>query len=664
MNNMYGISIFPQLPPDDAAYIYSPKSEDHTTELQAVIDRLEAEQGHGIIFIPEGRYRLKDTVQLWRGIRLIGFGGKRPVFYLADNEPGFSGFDSKYLFHFRNFKPKEGQELRDAQNTTFYSGIRNVDFDMGTGNTSAVAARFRVAQLCSLEDIDFHLNDSKAAVEMVGNEIERCRFIGGDYGILTGETVAYWPFYLGDCIFDGQKKACISSYRAGLTMVRNTMRNAPYGVYVPNKEENNHYIEEFERLYMADCRMENLSKAGVSMNMVRYPQNWFHGRDIVCRKVPMFFESFAYQFNKHIGVESIRPEHDVYSVSIDMGLKIKVENEQAQRGFDFDCSITPLEEYSNAPAPDYVAMPDQGSWINVKDCGVVGDGVADDTAALLDAINKHKTLYFPMGRYLISDTLALKKDTCIIGLHCFQTVLIVSDNTGSFSCRESQKTMLLIPKGGHNHVCGISFDGGRNPGLTSLEWLGEPDSIAEDLLFTHGGHGEAQKGRDRCYTILIHGGGAGVFKNIWSPDVFALDGLHIRNTNSPGQVYNISVEHHLDIECVFENVANWRIAALQTEENLGSEYASSIYMQNCYDMEFFNLFQYRVQAIEVQHPYASHAVNCRNIAVNGVHVFSIGSTPFTDSWKINDRVYVRDHEIGTLIINPDNSLIIDRPHVM
>jgi len=651
-DNVYGKSIFQKLPADDLAFVYSPENEDHTSSLQAVIDRLEEQQGHGIIFIPEGRYRLTDSVQIWRGIRLIGFGDNRPVFYLEDNEPGFCERESRYLFHFRDFKPKDGQELRDAQNTTFYSGIRNIDFDLGTGNISAVAARFRVAQLSSLEDIDFNLNDSKAAVEMVGNEIERCRFFGGDYGILTGETVAYWPFYLGDCMFDGQKKACISSYRAGLTMVRNTLRNAPYGVYVPNKEENNHYIEEFERLYMADCRMENLSKAGVSMNMVRYPQNWFHGRDIICRNVPMFFESFAHQYNRHIKVESICPEHEIYSASIDMGLKITVENEQSVRKFDINYSVIPLTEFTDTPAPDYIAMPDQDLWVNVRNCGVKGDGIIDDTVALKEAIAKHKTLYFPMGKYLISDTLTLKEDTCIIGLHCYQTQLTVSDNTDGFTCRSNQKPMLLIPKGGHNHVCGIGFNGGSNPGLTSLEWLGEPDSIAEDIFFSHGGHGAVRKGHNRCHTIYIHDGGAGVFKNIWSPDVWAIDGLYIRDTDRPGQIYNISVEHHLDIECVFENVANWKIAALQTEENLGSEYASSIFMKDCYDVEFFNLFQYRVQAIEVLHPYASHSVNCKNINVNGVHVFSIGSTPFTDTWRINDRVYIRDHEIGTLIIYP------------
>ncbi|MDR2932467.1 MAG: glycoside hydrolase family 55 protein [Oscillospiraceae bacterium] len=655
----YGKSIFPALPKDPAAYVFTPEafkaspdgSGDNSAALQAAIDQLEKEQNHGIIFIPEGRYRFTQTVQLWRGIRLIGFGQKRPVFFLDDNAPGFNGPESRYMFHFRVYKPKEGQELRDAQNTTFYSGIRNIDFDMGKGNTGAVAARFRVAQLCSLEDIDFHINDSKAAIEMIGNEVERCRFFGGQYGILTGETVAYWQFYLGDSIFDGQKRACISTYRAGFTMVRTTLRNAPFGIYVPNKEEDNHYIEEFERLYIADCRMENLSKAGISMNMVRYPQNWLHGRSVYCKNVPCFLDSFGYQYNHHIMVEPICPESDIYSVDIDMGLKIQIDNARVDRKFDINYKVEAASTFPAVPEPDYVMMPAQEKWVNILDLGAKGDGIADDTAAIKNAIVDHKAIYFPMGHYRISDTLTLAEDTCIIGLHCFKTQFVVSDNAAGFNNAQSPKSMLIAPKQGHNHVCGVGFDGGQNPGLTSLEWLAAPDSLLEDILFLHGGHGKTRKGRDRYYTMWIHDGGAGVFKNIWTPDVWAKDGLHINDTEAPGQIYLISVEHHLDIECVFERVANWKIISLQTEENLGSEYASSVYLKDCFDMEFQNLFQYRVQAIDIPHPYASHAVNCKNLVVNGVHVFSIGPTPFTTSWRVDDDVYIHDHEIGSLIIN-------------
>jgi hypothetical protein len=47
--------------------------------------------------------------------------------------------------------------------------------------------------------------------------------------------------------------------------------------------------------------------------------------------------------------------------------------------------------------------------VNVKDFGAVGDGVADDTAAIQAAINANpsKSIYFPSGEYRISDTIKI-----------------------------------------------------------------------------------------------------------------------------------------------------------------------------------------------------------------------------------------------------------------
>lgn len=47
----------------------------------------------------------------------------------------------------------------------------------------------------------------------------------------------------------------------------------------------------------------------------------------------------------------------------------------------------------------------QGSASNVKDFGAVGDGVADDTAAIQSAIDNGNTLYFPEGTYKITSSL-------------------------------------------------------------------------------------------------------------------------------------------------------------------------------------------------------------------------------------------------------------------
>ena len=61
--------------------------------------------------------------------------------------------------------------------------------------------------------------------------------------------------------------------------------------------------------------------------------------------------------------------------------------------------------------------------VSVKDFGAVGDGVTDDTTAIqnaIDAVNSLPTtnrpvVYFPSGRYAISDTIQMYADTAICG---------------------------------------------------------------------------------------------------------------------------------------------------------------------------------------------------------------------------------------------------------
>lgn len=652
-------SVFPYIPYDEKALIFTseefgadPSGEnDNTQALQSAVDKLESLSGNGIIFIPYGNYRFAGTVNLWRGIRLIGFGEKRPIFSVSEDTSGFQGPHSKYIIHFRVYKPKGGEELRDAQNTTFFSGLRNIDFKIERGNWGLVACRFRVAQLCSIEDVDFFMEDNRAAVEMVGNEIERCRFFGGEYGILTGETVAYWPFYLGDCVFKDQSIACISTYRAGMSILRTTFSDAPYGIFVPHKEMNDHYIEEFERLYMQECIMENISHAAISMNMIRYPQNWLHGNKIFCDNVPLFLESYGNQYNKHIGVSNICPASEKYRVDIEMGLLVQVNNEDVDRHFNIKYNIEKDVIIPPSFEKDYVPLPNFRDWVNIKELGAAGDGVTDDTEVFEKAIKNYRSIYLPQGKYLITRGLELEKETAFIGLHCNTTRICLESNSPAFNDSANPNAMFKIPKNGLNHVSGICFDGGVNEGVIQVEWLGNPTSIMEDCLFTFGHEGIKRKGRDRLYCVFVHSGGAGVFKNIWIPDVLTKNGFYIKDTNSPGQIWMISVEHHLEVEVVIENVSNWKIIALQTEENLGSENAVSLVIKDSWDIEIANLFQYRVQAIEVQHPNAAKITNCKNLTIKGIHCFSIGPSPFTNAAVINDRVFVKDTEIGTLRIN-------------
>jgi hypothetical protein len=76
-----------------------------------------------------------------------------------------------------------------------------------------------------------------------------------------------------------------------------------------------------------------------------------------------------------------------------------------------------------------VAIPAYPNSVNIKDFGAVNDGITDNTAAFRKAINQcayKGTLYIPAGKYVITDSLIIKKSgICIKGEGPGKTVLMI-----------------------------------------------------------------------------------------------------------------------------------------------------------------------------------------------------------------------------------------------
>src|ERR1035437_5035510 len=139
---------------------------DDSDGIQKAIDRVQETTGQGVVFLPDARYRLTRTINVWPGIRLIGSGAKRPVLVLAANTPGYQDNGAEnYLIFFagsrgggrggRGGTPPPGASGRgappngrpsDAGAGTFYSAMSNVDLEIGDGNAGAVGVRGLYAQ--------------------------------------------------------------------------------------------------------------------------------------------------------------------------------------------------------------------------------------------------------------------------------------------------------------------------------------------------------------------------------------------------------------------------------------------------------------------------------------------------------------------------------------
>src|SRR6202162_295661 len=427
---------------------------DDSAALQQALDTVQEKTNQGILFIPYGRYRLTRTIYIWPGIRLIGFGAKRPAFVLAANTPNFQQGPA-YLFFFAGARPREHGSPPDANPGTFYSAISNIDIEIQDGNPGAVGVRAHYAQHCFLDHMDFHIGLGLAGIHDVGNVAQDVHFYGGRYGIWTRKPSPGWQFTLIDASFEGQREAAIREHEAGLTLIRPQFKNVPTAISIDPQ-----YSDE---LWVKDGRMENVTGPAIIISNENNARTEINMENVVCRKVPVFA---AYrESGKHVAAPA-----EIYEVkTFSHGLQYQ------------DISTVPaipevyetagLSDLPAAVKSDILDLPPIDTWVNIRSLGAKGDGTADDTNALRKAIAEHRTIYLPSGQYRVTDTITLMPDTVLIGLHPSVTRILIADSTPAFQGVGSPKPLLETPKDGTNIVTGIGlYTNGINPGGGCAGW--------------------------------------------------------------------------------------------------------------------------------------------------------------------------------------------------
>ena len=635
--------------------VHGDGTADDSPAIQAAIDKLQETAGEGIVFVPQGRYRITRTIFVWPGIRVIGYGANRPVFVLADNTPGFQR-GIGYMVFFAGYRPGSARavgaraflgayhppptppgtvplidNVPDANPGTFYSAMSNIDFQIGDGNPAAVGIRFHVAQHGYLSHMNFEIGSGLAAINDVGNEAEDLHFHGGRYGILTRKPSPAWQFTLLDSTFDGQREASIRENEAGLTLIHDEFRNVPTAISIDP-----HYSDE---LWVKDARFENISGPAVIISNENSRMTEINLMNIVCRQAPIFarFRESRRQIAGSGGIYVVK--------AFSHGLTLAGLGGTGQIKTNYEAS--PLKAMPAPEPPAIRALPLATDWVNIRSLGVKGDGVTDDTAALQKSIDEHRVLYIPSGRYMVRDTITLRADSVLIGLHPSTTQIDLVESTPEFQGPGTPKPLLKAPPGGADIVVGIGlYTGGINSRAVAAMWMSGKDSLMDDVRFL-GGHGtnlsdgkrmnpynnthtadlDIHRRWDAQYPSLwITNGGGGTFANIWTPDTFAQAGLYISNTSTPGYVYELSCEHHVRNEIVLNKVANWELDALQTEGESGeSAFAYSLEIADSKNITIANYHGYRVTHSYQPLPYAIRISGSEDIRFRNVHVDSNSS---------------------------------------
>ena len=601
-------SVFLSAPDDRAAVTVKAVGDgraDDTAAIQAAIDTAAKSGAGGIVWLPAGRYRISHSVLIPAGVRLYGTGATRPVLVLGDHTPGFDkGVITMVIFtgdspYFKGPVPvpvpsalPSAPPVRDANSGTFYSALSNVDFEIGKGDPAAAGVRMRVAQHAFLSHIDFNLGSGFAGVYQAGNEAEDLNFHGGRYGIVSEKTSPAWQFTLIDSSFEGQREAAIREHEVDLTLVNTTIADTPIGIDIDRGYS--------DSLWGKDVRFERIAKAAVVISNENSPFTQIGFDNALASDVPVFARF------RETG-KTVDAPGASYSVSaFTYGLTIDGLGQMGHFATNFQAHA--LVKLPQPAGPVLPALPPVDQWVDARSLGVVGDGVADDTAALQKAIDGHRVIYLPTGHYLVSDTLHLRPDTVLIGLHPSVTQITLAENTPAYQGVGSAKALVESAKGGSAIITGIGlFTGGINPRATALLWKAGEGSLVEDVRI-HGGHGTfLPNGKFVDFSdpkfrmdgqhpgIWVTDGGGGTFVANWTPNTMADSGFYVSDTQTPGHVYELSAEHHNRHEIVLDGVENWEFLAPQTEQEVidGLE-STSLEVRNSKHILFANYHAYRV----------------------------------------------------------------------
>ena len=639
-----GPSVYLTAPDDPTAITVQAAGDgqaDDTAAIQVALDSAASRGAGSIVYLPSGRYKITRTLIVPPGTRVFGVGPTRPVLFLPDRTPGFQeGVKNMVVYtgrdpgqgnpNMRMNNPVPGivperNDVADSNPGSFYSAMANIDFEIGDGNPAATALRFHAAQHAYLRHMDFDIGSGFAGVYYVGNEAVDLHFKGGRYGIVTEKPSPAWPFTLMDSTFEGQRAAGIREHEAGLTMLNVEFRDTPIGVEIDEGYG--------DWLFGENIRFVNVSDAGVLISNEENAFTQVTFLDTLATNTPVFAR--MRESGEKVGASgTYKVDEFTHGITLP-GL--------GQWG-DYETRFQSQALRSMPARRDAIItdLPPVADWTNVRALGARGDAETDDTAAIQAAIDSHRVVYLPSGHYKVSDTLKLREDSVLLGLHPSTTQIILAEEAEGYQGVGAPKALIASARGGAAIFSGIGVStGGVNPRATAVLWKGGEDSLVQDIKIL-GGHGtflpdgtrvhpydpyhagdpDPRKRWDGQYaSFWITDGGGGTFTNLWTANTFAQAGMYITDTDTPGRVMQISSEHHRRLEIGLDRVKNWSLYGPQTEQEVGeSPDAISLEIRNSSDILVANYHGYRVT--RTYKPTLSAVVlqNVDNVRFRNVHV--------------------------------------------
>lgn len=558
-----------------------------------------------VVFEGNGKkYLISGTIRIPIWVRLIGWGATRPEIMLAASTQGFhdpSQITPMFLVvdWVPNLNTSCPSNPTDGGNTAFGCGMMNIDINIARGNAGAVGIKNRAAQGGILRAMQFLLADDAAAgVFSPGWAHQDLEFIGGNVGLLMYETGA-WPSVFRDCVFSNQRSAAVhwmsgQSPWEGITLVRVLFQNVSAAVNLST---------------IPSTRVTVLDSHFVNVKTALLPPDFAQGLSSVLFRNCSGSNTPVLIAPSNIGPAYLSPTQTGFFAISELVAGAITLDVRSPSGtvpkITIQGDTRVLASLPALPASDTPAMPPVALWDPVTDHGLVGDGVTDNTLALkalLAAAKPGSALYFPLGVYVVSDTIDITADPAnglmLFGLSCWDVVLTLKDSAPGYANPSQLKPVFRVtstasrtPSLGLSAAPpGIWLSGlnirtaqtysttnpppvpagwaNPNPGALALLWT-VPSGGLQDVFFHPASFPDNRRegtGPNTELSLVVAEGGGGVFADIWSCNSYSMGGVMVTNTSLPTTFYQLSSEHHLGHELWVHNATNVRVHCMQTED--------------------------------------------------------------------------------------------------
>jgi len=529
-------------------------------------------------------------------------GESRARIRLQDGAPGFDDPDSpKPVVYFwaRSHRASNPDPEASCPSISFNQKIMSLDFDLGSSNPGAIAIDHRGAEGCTVEDVDISATGAFAGIKDApgsGGSMHRISVEGGRYGLyISGSQPS--PL-VSDLTLRAQTKHSIFFQSSGaLCLVGAKIKGK--GISGAGSNLNfNGALTMIDVSIDCDTRspaiqakrslvLQNVWIRGSDCLVDVEGRAFAHGRSGQWRRIVHF--AYGSEANYREAIEN-KPWRD----------KLWLDRiEQRQPIFTVDSPKRDPQDFRKAHA--YRMLPDIRDAVNARAAPykAKGDGIADDTNAIQNAIDTGSPVFLPKGRYLITQPLRLRKDSLLFGLSNIRSIVTarnekpprIHDPKAPFSNPTSPDPLIDTPDAADGTALLAMLrleQPALNPCVTALEWkLGRRSTVQN--IYAHQSPYHSAASLKTFPLIRICKGGGGSWYNAQNYDYWRQGpdyrSVLVEGTSEPLRFYHLQPQFNASESMVeFKDAANIDVFSAKSEGD-----CSVIWITRCRNVRFLGL---------------------------------------------------------------------------